>query len=153
MRLIGVLLTLVLVAGCSSEAGTPTPAKVGCDGFDKQAVAKALGTTEQVTENATPDGKHCQIFVGAAATSRTGAFISIEPDTEKFGFASWRQTAGARDLSPANGDKAFVAPTRTHEALGGVLHNGTFYRFSVLSIDGDPLKVTTALVDVLEDAL
>lgn len=168
MRLFTALAAAALVlAGCSSEAGTPTPAKnsseagtpapakVGCDGFDKRAVAKALGTTEPVTEGSTDKGAICQIIIGAPPTSRTGVFVNIHPDSEKFGYAKWRQTAaGARDLSLSNGDKAFVAPaTRPNEAQGGVLHDRTFYRFSAVSLDDDPTKVITAVINVLEGAL
>ena len=156
MRLLVTLAAAVLVlAGCSSNEASTTPAKRGCDGFDKQAMAKALGTTATIAESAADDGNACHIDVGPEPAT-TGVIVSIGPDNDR-GFASWRKIVadtGVRDLAPANGDKAFVSPApRQYESMAGVSHNGTFYRISILTKDFDPVKAATAMVDVLEAAL
>ncbi|TDP97479.1 hypothetical protein [Labedaea rhizosphaerae] len=158
MRLFMALAAAALVlAGCSSEAGTPEPVKKGCKLFDKQALAAALKTTEPIVERdgTRPESPSCGITVGA--TPVVAAMVFTAADSERFGYASWHRSSekagGVRDLPQAGGDKAFVAPTRPHESMGGVLHDGTFYRISVFAQDADPVTAATAFVTVLEAAL
>jgi hypothetical protein len=157
MRLFaGLAAVALVVAGCSSEAGTPARPKAGCGLFDQHAVASALVTTDTITEQPSKTGTDCVIGIGAG--HEINVLVVAHPDNPETGYASWlkiaHDTGAVRERTPANGDKVFVASDpHPQAAVGGVLHDGTFYSIKVLAETADPPKTANALVDVLEAAL